>query len=109
MIGFKTQISRTVHVEGDPLLDCVVYTEDKSYGACVENELNQAFTKEIGCIPPLLTENSLVVTFDQTVEVTHSAFGINGQTLLARLGGSVSSGRTLLWLLVTLLGAPQVN
>ena len=57
IISFKTQISRSVHVEGDPLLDCAVYTEDKSYGKCIQNELNQAFMKEIGCVPPLLTVN----------------------------------------------------
>ena len=56
-ISFKTQLSRSVHVEGDPLLGCVVYTEENSYSKCIQNELNQAFMKEIGCVPPLLTEN----------------------------------------------------
>ena len=46
-IALKTEISRSVHVEGDPLLDCAVYTEDKSYGKSVQNEVNQAFMKEI--------------------------------------------------------------
>ena len=32
----------------------------------------------------------------------------SSQTLLTRLGGSVSSGRTLLWILLTLLGLSQV-
>ena len=50
----------------------------------------------------------IVLVFDLTLSVTHSTFSINGQTFLTRLGGSVSSGRTLLWILVTLLGAPQV-
>ena len=49
------------------------------------------------------------VVFDRTLEVSRSTFSINGQTLLTRLGGSVSSGRTLLWILVTLLGASQVT
>ena len=50
----------------------------------------------------------LVIVFDKMVNVVHSSFSIDGQTLLARLGGSVSSGRTLLWVLLTILGAAQV-
>ena len=50
----------------------------------------------------------LAIVFDKTLDVTRSTFSINGQTFLARLGGSVSSGRTLLWLLLTLLGVSQV-
>ena len=53
-------------------------------------------------------ESLLVLSFDKTVDVLHSTFSIDGQTLLTRLGGSVSSGRTLLWVLVSLLGAAQV-
>ena len=49
------------------------------------------------------------LVFDRTISVTRSTFSINEQTFLTRLGGSVSSGRTLLWILVTLLGAPQVK
>ena len=52
--------------------------------------------------------SALILSFDKTVEVTHSAFSIDPQTFLTRLGGSVSSGRTLLWILVSLLGAAQV-
>ena len=51
----------------------------------------------------------LVLVFDKTHEVGHSAFSIDGQTFLTRLGGSVSSGRTLLWILVTVFGAVQVR
>ena len=50
----------------------------------------------------------LVIVFDKMVNVVHSSFSIDGQTLLARLGGSVSSGRTLLWVLLTILAAAQV-
>ena len=52
--------------------------------------------------------STMLVAFDRTVDVTHSTFSINEQTLLTRLGGSVSSGRTLLWILVSLLGATKV-
>ena len=50
----------------------------------------------------------LVIVFDKMVNVVHSSFSIDGQTLLARLGGSVSSGRTLLWVLLTILAAAEV-
>ena len=51
---------------------------------------------------------SLVVVFDMKVDLVHSTFKIDEQTLMTRLGGSVSSGRTLLWILISLLGAFQV-
>ena len=51
----------------------------------------------------------LILAFDKTLEVDHSDFSIDSQTFLARLGGSVSSGRTLLWILVSLFGVAQVE
>ena len=47
--------------------------------------------------------------FDQKVDVARSRFSINGLTLLTRLGGLIGVGRTLLWILVSLLGAVQVT
>ena len=163
-ISYNTQIYRSVHVPGDPLLDCAVYTVDNSYHTCIKKEIIDIFTKEIGCIPPLLeadpkticnnrfnvskkrdndlnklfrsfyhhdrkfncrtpcTKNiftsrfvhsspsmfkssSLVLIFDKTIKVAHSSFSIDGGTLLTRLGGSVSSGRTLLWIILAILAA----
>ena len=161
--SIKTKIFRSVHVERDPFFDCAVYTENNSYSKCARNELIEVFTKEIGCIPPLLgsdpnkmcnskfnfsntmdthlnalfkplyfhnrefgcktpcTQNVytsrfvhtspsaepfymvLMVIFDKRLGVSHSTFSISGQTLLARLGGSVSSGRTLLWILLSIM------
>ena len=46
--SIKTKISRTVHVEGDPLLDCAVYTKNKSCSKCARKERVDIFTKEIG-------------------------------------------------------------
>ena len=163
---YKTRISRSQYVQGDPHIDCSKYTPDTSYNDCIQNELFGSFEKILGCHPPLfakepekmcngkfnlsadnLTEivevfndlnsqdtsfkckkpcttnlytsrlaskspssmTGIQLVFDQTIKVTRSTFSINEQTFLTRLGGSVSSGRTLLWLLVTLLGAPQVN
>ena len=52
--SYKTQISKSVHVPGDPLLDCTIYTPDNSYHNCVKNEVRDTFTREIGCMPPFL-------------------------------------------------------
>ena len=144
--SMKTQISKFIHVAGDPLLDCAVYTESASYGQCARKELLTDFTRELGCVPPLLNEDredmcnktfnvsdtmstkmktmfkplffhskefecktpctktvytskfmhssptqrknqmALYVAFDKRVDITHSGFSINEQTLLVRLG-----------------------
>ena len=52
---------------------------------------------------------TVVITFDKNLEIFRSTFSIDEQTLLTRLGGSVSSGRTLLWIFLTLLGVFQVT
>ena len=41
------------------------------------------------------------LVFDKTISVARSTLSINSQTFLTRLGGSVSTGRTLLWILLT--------
>ena len=53
----KTQLSKFIHVPGDPLLDCAVYTESASFGQCARKELLTDFTREPGCVPPLLNED----------------------------------------------------
>ena len=55
--SMKTQISKFIHVAGDPLLDCAVYTESASFGQCARKELLTDFKKELGCEPPLLNEH----------------------------------------------------
>ena len=168
-ISYKTKVSRFKHVQGDPLLNCGVYTKDNSYNDCIQDELLEPIEKEIGCQPPLLAKDEkrmcnkrfnvstdqnskirrlfkplyyhdtsfklcktpcttnvyttkyvqttpspdkdlagLVLAFDKILEVGHSTFSIDGQTFITRLGGSVSSGRTLLWILLSLFGAVQV-
>ena len=52
---------------------------------------------------------SLNIVFDKTVDVVHTKFSADTETLLTGFGGSVSSGRTLLWILVSLLGLSQVR
>ena len=52
---------------------------------------------------------SLYITFSPRVEITKSKFQIDAQTLLTRFGGSVSSGRTLLWILLSFVSVSQVS
>ena len=162
---FHTRISKSEHVEGDPLYDCTVYTKSNSYDGCLRNELEGLFSKEFGCQPPYLSENlnvtcdqkfnvsenrsteiealfwnlwskgtefkckapctktkyrtrsegrfpyphtTLAITFDKTVDVSRSRFSIDGPTFLTKSGGFIGVGRTLLWILASLLGALQV-
>ena len=53
-------------------------------------------------------EPPLWFIFDPVVSVTRSSFAISGQTLVTRLGGSVSSGRTLLWIWGFLMSAASL-
>ena len=50
----------------------------------------------------------IFLRFDRTVYITKSGFSIDGTTLLTKAGGYVGFGRTLLWILMSLLGAAQV-
>ena len=54
---------------------------------------------------PTMGTPSLWLAFDPMVSVTRSSFSLSGHTLVTRLGGSVSSGRTLLWACLSLLTA----
>ena len=53
--AFKTKISRSQHVQGDPLFDCSVYSKENSYNDCLQSEVNELLTEGIGCLPPLYT------------------------------------------------------
>ena len=55
-----------------------------------------------------LAEPHIWFIFDPVVSVTRSSFTILSQTLVTRLGGSVSSGRTLLWAVTSLLTAGSI-
>ena len=56
---FKTRISRTTHVPGDPLLDCKTYTEENSFNDCVQDDLLDLFRGELGCEPPLFSKGHM--------------------------------------------------
>ena len=55
-----------------------------------------------------LNGTELLIIFDKTVEVVRTKFSTDIEMLLTGLGGSVSSGRTLLWVLLSFLTASQV-
>ena len=54
---YKTRISRSQYVQGDPLIDCAKYTSDNNYNECVQSELFGSFENLLGCQPPLLAQN----------------------------------------------------
>ena len=67
---------------------------------------NKYTTRLVHKVP--YTDTVVKLVFDRTISVALSTFSINSQTFLTRLGGSVSTGRTLLWVLVSLFGVTQV-
>ena len=86
-----------------------VYYHDgmfKCRSPCLTNVYNTRFVHKAQKARDRPT--TIVITFDNTVQIFRSTFSIDEQTLLTRLGGSVSSGRTLLWIFLTLLGLFQV-
>ena len=50
-----------------------------------------------------IASHMVALTFSPLVSVTRSSFRLSSQSLVSNLGGSVSSGRTLLWGILTLL------
>ena len=53
-------------------------------------------------------DSAIFITFHPSIELFQSRLSVDAQTLLTRLGGSISSGRTLLWILLSFFGAFQV-
>ena len=63
---------------------------------CTETVFDTEFMSKSPSQDPVIQ-----LIFQPVVSVTKSSFSISPQTLVGRLGGSVSSGRTLLWALLT--------
>ena len=165
---YRTKISKSEHVLGEPLFDCAVYTVNNSFDDCIKKEKNHLFEKELGCQPPPLAEDDnkmcnrrfhfsknrsrlitgmffgvatqdgtsrckvpctksrystrysfdtpsavpgthLSLVFDQQISIVRSSFSMSDQTFLTQSGGFIGVGRTLLWIMVSLLGARQVK
>ena len=63
-------------------------------------------TRYFGSIPNKRTE--IIIQFEKTIYITKSKLSIDELTLLTRTGGIIGFGRTLLWILLSLLGVAQV-
>ena len=55
------------------------------------------------------SSKALDIKFDKTVDITRARFSIDGPTFLTKSGGFIGVGRTLLWVLASLLGTAQVT
>ena len=66
----KIKVSMFEHVEGDPDNDCKYYSENFTYGQCVEEELVKTFTDLLGCHPPFISmsQGYCKNSFNMTVE-----------------------------------------
>ena len=51
-----------------------------------------------------LEENQIKIVFDQTVDLTKTSFLMSLIDLLTGIGGAISFGRTLLWIIVIIIG-----
>ena len=58
---YKAKMSWTHHVEGDPLFQCRKYEANFTLNDCIRDELHKLFLKELSCIPPLFTENRVIM------------------------------------------------
>ena len=88
-----------------------LFSQDYKFKCKTPCQSNKYFTKTrlIDKSNQHLNIISLSLIFDKTVKVVHTKFSFDLETLLTGFGGSVSSGRTLLWILVSLLGVSQVK
>ena len=59
--------------------------------------------------PSAVPGTHLSIVFDQQISIVRSSFSMSDQTFLTQSGGFIGVGRTLLWILVSLLGARQVK
>ena len=55
------------------------------------------------------SSKALDIKFDKTVDITRARFSIDGPAFLTKSGGFIGVGRTLLWILASLLGAAQMT
>ena len=53
---FQIRVFRTHHVQGDPNFDCMEYTEENTFGECVQKQLSDIFKGSLNCTPPLMMQ-----------------------------------------------------
>ena len=77
--AFTIRVSRSHHVEDDPLFDCKEYSEENTYGECVRKELKGIFEQKLNCSPPVLakgTDKMCNERFHQTSEESAEIFDL---------------------------------
>ena len=52
--GYLIKISQLRHVEGSPHYDCKDYSEENTYGQCIEEEFRRKLVSILNCTPPWL-------------------------------------------------------
>ena len=57
--NYLVKISQLRHVEGNPHFDCKDYTEDQTYGRCIEEEFRRKLVSILNCTPPWLPSNEI--------------------------------------------------
>ena len=57
--NYLVKISQLRHVEGDPHFDCKDYTEDDTYGGCIEEEFRRKLVSILNCTPPWLPSSRI--------------------------------------------------
>ena len=102
---------RIIYLNLKEIANATIYSRvhDRTFNCRTPCTTNVYTIKYAQTMPSTISNTTfLLLMFEKILEVGHSTFSINEQTFVTRLGGSVSSGRTLLWTLVSLLGASQV-
>ena len=57
--NYLVKISQLRHVEGNPHFDCKDYSEDHTYGGCIEEEFRRKLVNILNCTPPWLPSNGI--------------------------------------------------
>ena len=76
-----------------------LYLHDLEFKCKTPCTTNKYTTKLVHTTQTESQHTSLNMLFDLKLDIVHSTFKIDEQTFMTRLGGSVSSGRTLLWII----------
>ena len=111
MCNRKFNSSRNKGVDNPTILLRSLYQQDSKFNCKNPCQTNRYSTKLLDYDESnqnYLNGTELSIIFDKTVEVVRTKFSTDIETLLTGFGGSISSGQTLLWVLVTLLSASQV-
>ena len=57
--GYRVKISQLQSVEGSPHFDCQNYSEENTYGRCIEDKFREKVVSILNCTPPWLPSNRI--------------------------------------------------